>query len=73
MYAFRQALRLRATLVSFSRRSLNNLAHNVYEQVPAGSVETAPICILHGLFGSKQNWSSIAKALNAKTSPTRQV
>lgn len=33
----------------------------------------APIIVMHGLYGSKQNWKSSAKAIVAKTNPKRQV
>lgn len=52
-------------------RAIANLAHHVYGNDSSASVP--PICIMHGLFGSKQNWSSLSKALAAKTQPQRQV
>lgn len=33
----------------------------------------APIVILHGLFGSKQNWKSFSKAMLGQTNPPRRV
>ncbi|KAI9363978.1 mitochondrial hydrolase [Zopfochytrium polystomum] len=34
---------------------------------PAGGGSPAPILVLHGLFGSKQNWRSLSKSIAAKT------
>ncbi|XP_074642622.1 sn-1-specific diacylglycerol lipase ABHD11-like [Tubulanus polymorphus] len=39
------------------------LAHRVYE--PRKASEKLPLIILHGLFGSKQNWKSLAKVYSA--------
>lgn len=33
----------------------------------------APIVIMHGLFGSKQNWRSFSKAMLGQTIPPRRV
>lgn len=59
-------------LVYRSQRLLHNLASNTFDKV-SSSKEVSPIVIMHGLFGTKQNWSSISKALNANSSPTRKV
>lgn len=32
-----------------------------------------PVLILHGLFGSRQNWRAISKRLNADLNPYRPV
>lgn len=32
-----------------------------------------PVIIMHGLFGSKQNWKSLCKAMNLKTNPNRTI
>ena len=37
-----------------------------YHLQPAGNSVLPPITILHGLFGSKTNWRSIAKRLSQK-------
>lgn len=58
---------------SSRQRLLHNLAANTFDQVSGGPQEGSPIIIMHGLFGSKQNWSSISKALNAQSTPTRKV
>ncbi|KAG4066606.1 hypothetical protein HA402_007242 [Bradysia odoriphaga] len=52
-----------------------NLAYNSYENVDdqnEGSNEGA-VVIMHGLFGSKQNWKSICKALSQKSNPKRKI
>lgn len=56
----------------WSNRFLHNLAANTFDKVSAAQ-EGAPIIIMHGLFGTKQNWNSIGKSLNAYSSPTRKV
>lgn len=72
-----RGLRLLPTQHSFqplalSHRLLHNLASNTYDKEPS-SEDTAPIVIMHGLFGSRKNWGTISKALNANTKPTRKV
>lgn len=43
------------------------LAHAVFEPKTTGHAsEQDSVLILHGLFGSKKNWESIAKALSQK-------
>lgn len=54
------------------RRTIVNLAHNVYDK-KTPDTGAAPICIMHGLFGSKKNWHTIATNLNDRTKPTRKV
>lgn len=48
-----------------------NLAYNSYENLDSRNEGT--VVIMHGLFGSKQNWKSICKALHAKSNPKRKV
>lgn len=42
-----------------------NLAYNLYEHEVTKN--EGSVVIMHGLFGSKQNWKSICKALNYKS------
>lgn len=51
------------------------LAYTAYNNVDnrPSDVTAAPILILHGLFGSKQNWKSLSKVLASKTNPNRKV
>lgn len=56
----------------FGERLLHNLSANTCDKVPSPS-GVAPIVIMHGLFGTKKNWGSICKALNAYSSPIRKV
>lgn len=46
------------------------LAHSVYGQSLSVSDQPTPLIILHGLFGSKQNWTSVAKGLNKRLGRT---
>lgn len=49
--------------------SSQKMAFNVY-----GSAEEAPpLIVMHGLFGSKQNWRGIGKALEKKLISKRKV
>lgn len=48
-----------------------NLAYNSYENEE--SRDEGAVVIMHGLFGSKQNWKSICKALHSKSRPNRKV
>ncbi|KAL1500823.1 hypothetical protein ABEB36_006259 [Hypothenemus hampei] len=48
------------------------LAHTAYEN-STRTEEKSPLLILHGLFGSKQNWISICKAYAQKLKPSRTV
>lgn len=48
------------------------LAYAVYES-DSTSNDTAPFVIAHGLFGSKQNWTSLCKAYSQKIKPARKV
>ncbi|XP_012525123.1 protein ABHD11 [Monomorium pharaonis] len=44
------------------------LAYTSYESVDEGEQYTKkPIIIMHGLFGSKNNWNSLSKAIHQKT------
>lgn len=49
------------------RRSLSTvqLASDKYA-APAGSSAAEPLVVLHGLYGSKQNWRSLARAMAQK-------
>lgn len=49
------------------------MAYNSYEATSATENNANPVIIMHGLFGSKQNWRSICKALHAKSIPCRKV
>jgi abhydrolase domain-containing protein 11 len=53
-------------------RKIVNLAYNEYN-VNGNVTQKPPVVIMHGLFGSKFNWNSLAKAMNAKTEPPRKV
>lgn len=48
------------------------LSFAAYETAADTSSEP-PFVILHGLFGSKQNWTSLSKAYHQQTSPRRKV
>lgn len=48
------------------------LSFAAYE-TPTETNKGHPFVILHGLFGSKQNWTSLSKAFHQKTSPQRKV
>lgn len=48
------------------------LACAVYESENTSNVK-APFVIAHGLFGSKQNWTSLCKAYSQKIKPPRKV
>ncbi|XP_076253864.1 sn-1-specific diacylglycerol lipase ABHD11 isoform X3 [Rhynchophorus ferrugineus] len=48
------------------------LSFAAYE-TPSETNKEYPFVILHGLFGSKQNWTSLSKAFHQKTSPQRKV
>ncbi|KAI8991649.1 Alpha/Beta hydrolase protein [Mycotypha africana] len=39
-----------------------------YDKFSKGTSTASPLLICHGLFGSKQNWSSLGKALNGRLS-----
>ncbi|XP_075152139.1 sn-1-specific diacylglycerol lipase ABHD11 [Haematobia irritans] len=43
------------------------MAYNVFEG-PSTDISRPPLIIMHGLFGLKQNWRAVGKALQAKTS-----
>ena len=57
---------------STSRKCVD-LEFNVYESNGRETSQGLPVVIMHGLFGSKFNWNSLAKAINAKTEPNRKV
>lgn len=56
----RAPLSLRRQLTTASRPTLS-LACDSY--APAKPARSGPVVILHGLYGSKQNWRSLAKAM----------
>lgn len=69
-------------LRSICRNSLflvkNNASRNYASQKMAFNVygnagEAPPVIVMHGLFGSKQNWRGIGKALEKKLAPKRKV
>lgn len=44
------------------------LAYTSYESVKDNEQDAKdPIIIMHGLFGSKNNWNSLSKAIHEKT------
>lgn len=43
------------------------------EDVSPQQSQRAPLLVLHGLFGSRQNWRAISKRLNADLKPYRTV
>lgn len=49
------------------------MAYNSYEATTTPETNANPVVIMHGLFGSKQNWRSICKALHSKSIPCRKV
>lgn len=54
---------------ALSARRPVELAHDHYPAVASSSSSgKGPLVILHGLFGSKQNWRSLAKSLAQRTS-----
>lgn len=44
-----------------------DLAYVSYETAMNGDVNLPPLIILHGLLGSKSNWTSLSKAIHKKT------
>lgn len=48
------------------------LAYAVYESESTNNGKP-PLVIAHGLFGSKQNWTSLCKAYSQKIKPPRKV
>lgn len=57
--------------INWCKSNTVNLAYNSYENEV--SRNEGSVVIMHGLFGSKQNWKSICKALHAKSNPKRKV
>ncbi|KAI9342568.1 alpha/beta hydrolase fold protein [Obelidium mucronatum] len=55
--------RLNLRNYSTTRSGVLSLSHEVYNP---SEVLRAPVVVMHGLFGSKQNWRSIAKQLSNK-------
>lgn len=66
------ARRYHITSVNRSKSNPVNLAYNSYENVDNDGEESA-VVVMHGLFGSKQNWKSICKVLHATSDPQRKV
>ncbi|KAL5277174.1 hypothetical protein ACFFRR_002412 [Megaselia abdita] len=54
---------------AFRSYASQKMAFNVY----GSSEEAPPLIVMHGLFGSKQNWRGIGKALEVKLSPKRKI
>lgn len=51
-----------------------DLSFNSYDNLKRKNEPLAPpLIVIHGLFGSKQNWRSLCKAIQQKTEPYRQV
>lgn len=46
---------------------------SAYIEYGDNQTTASPILIMHGLFGSKQNWKSVSKVLAAKTKPERKI
>ena len=59
-----------ATLPDSAAVSLAYDIHPAISSVSSNTSSLSPIVILHGLFGSKQNWRSLSKALAQKTERT---
>ncbi|ENN73977.1 hypothetical protein HUJ04_001576 [Dendroctonus ponderosae] len=62
----------RRNVKSFSSQKLQpvKLAFTIYENYTS---KAAPFVIIHGLFGSKQNWTSLCKAYSQKIEPPRKI
>ncbi|XP_012250645.2 protein ABHD11 isoform X2 [Athalia rosae] len=57
---------------SMAHSSPVKLAYASYESAAGSSAAkagAAPIIIIHGLFGSKNNWNSLSKAIHQRTNP----
>lgn len=55
-------------LSSSSRTVPVKLAYTSYESIKENEQDAkGPIIIMHGLFGSKNNWNSLSKAIHQKT------
>lgn len=52
---------------------MHGLCVNTHIYYPFKPLTDWPIFFHLGLFGSKQNWRSISKAIHSKTKPTRKV
>ncbi|XP_052864332.1 protein ABHD11-like [Anopheles cruzii] len=60
--------------VQSSRPTAVPLAFSRYENNATGENDgTPPVLVLHGLFGSKSNWNSLAKAFHKNTKPVRKI
>lgn len=62
---FPQTIRERATFTSENSETVD-LAYASYESTDSDS-KVAPLVILHGLLGSKNNWNSMSKAIHRTT------
>lgn len=50
------------------------MAFTSYENLYNSNIASSPpLVIMHGLFGSRNNWNSLCKAIHAKTVPTRKI
>lgn len=50
------------------------LSYNAYDKTNVSDSDKGlPLIIMHGLFGSKQNWRSLCKAIVERTNPVRKV
>lgn len=57
-----------SNLFSPSRTVPVKLAYTSYESVKNNEEDARePVIIMHGLFGSKNNWNSLSKAIHEKT------
>lgn len=66
----------RLNLVSRHKSTISPvpLAFTSYEKLYKGTnVAEEPLIICHGLFGSRNNWNSLCKAIHAKSVPTRKI
>uniref|UniRef100_A0AAG5DBQ4 sn-1-specific diacylglycerol lipase ABHD11 n=1 Tax=Anopheles atroparvus TaxID=41427 RepID=A0AAG5DBQ4_ANOAO len=63
---------LNITAVQHSRPVPIPLAFTRYE-TNSGTDSAPPVLVLHGLFGSKSNWNSLAKAFHKNTKPIRKI
>lgn len=58
--------------LKFNKSETVKLSYNSYETTNT-KTESHPLVVMHGLFGSKQNWKSLCKAIQQKSNPYRKV